>query len=159
MTRLLVLVSLLAACGGARPAPAPAPEAAPAKATRCPSGPVGLPPEPRHELDQLEDALREYARRHGGFPVATVDTAVGKSACGIARVEESAWDASPWKELGFRPRPGHQYYYAYDSDGQVATFVASMDLDCDGTWLVYTSVGDTDYGKPTFTHSRPNPED
>jgi len=117
-------------------------------------------------LDAIKKGAKAYAPEAAGWPVGTDDPALDCCADGDPKTRKCAPDPSlwtsgdpdapnVWDELNFALDEAHHFSYAVDSDGAVLTATATGDLDCDGTPVVYTLVGDWNSGNPTWTLTKP----
>ena len=65
-----------------------------------------------------------------------------------------AGDAT-WKQLDFQIDEPSLFYYSYVGAATVFTALATGDLDCDGTEIIYTLAGTATNGNPAVTLTEP----
>lgn len=73
-----------------------------------------------------------------------------KQPGGTCAPDLGEWSHEGWKELGFAPSTAHRYSYEVAVEGQTVTVRAVGDLDCDGTFSTYESVGKVEGGALEF---------
>lgn len=130
MTKLLMVVAVLAACGKEKD-----------EADEYVRKSKAI--EAKLHLNRLSKYAKLHLAEHGEFPKGTAGPLPAETCCKsangtCARVAYETWSADPvWSALDFAVDEPARFQYAYQSDGKTITATATGDLDCDGKPLVF----------------------
>ncbi len=94
------------------------------------------------------------------LPGAALPTHGGVGCCGGANnhcaVDTAGFAGDTgWKALDFQIDEPSLFYYAYTGTATTFTALATGDLDCDGTPIIYTLAGTAIGGNPAVTLTEP----
>jgi prepilin-type N-terminal cleavage/methylation domain-containing protein len=117
-------------------------------------------------LNAITKGAKAYYVENAGYPSGEgAGELVPETECCEADNRKCPPDADQWKgdadaptvwdNLDFTVDEPSFFQYSYESDDDGFTAKAVGDLDCDGTAIEYTMVGDENNGNPLYTLTKP----
>lgn len=109
----------------------------------------------RAPLNLIGKLAKDAYNETGRFPVGTVQLSPAMPCCSNTNhkcsVDDSAWSAPIWQQLGFRPKEPTSMQFSYTSDGRKFTALAVGDPDCNGDVKTFELLGEVISGNPSVS--------